>query len=77
MKVNIFPSDAVDFFMRSLAKIKQDREKEAHKVSGNLRAIVAESTLKWDIIRKMISKVKSKYDDSTKPWAYSSVNISF
>ncbi|CAN8192029.1 unnamed protein product [Coccothraustes coccothraustes] len=31
MNVNIFPSDAVDFFMRSLSKIKQDREKEAHK----------------------------------------------
>ncbi|NXE67494.1 CP3A9 protein, partial [Calcarius ornatus] len=31
MNVNIFPRDAVDFFMRSLAKIKQDREKEAHK----------------------------------------------
>ncbi|NXI12032.1 CP3AD protein, partial [Irena cyanogastra] len=31
MNINIFPSDAVDFFMRSLAKIKQEREKEAHK----------------------------------------------
>lgn len=46
MNVNIFPKDAVDFFMRSVAKIKQEREKEPHKVSGNLRAIVAESTLK-------------------------------
>lgn len=46
MGVSFFPTDAVDFFMRSLAKIKQEREKEAHKVSGNLRAIVAESTLK-------------------------------
>lgn len=46
MNVNIFPNDAVDFFMRSLAKIKKDREKEVHKVSRNLRAIVAESTLK-------------------------------
>lgn len=33
MKVSFFPRDAVDFFMRSLSKIKQDREKEAHKVS--------------------------------------------
>lgn len=67
MNVNIFPKDAVDFFMRSVAKIKQEREKEPHKVSGNLRAIVAESTLKRNIIRMMLSKVKPKYNDSTKP----------
>lgn len=77
MNVNFFPKDAVDFFMRSVAKIKQDREKELHKVSGNLRAIVAESTLKWNIIRVMLSKVKPKYNDSTKPRGYSSVNTSF
>lgn len=46
MNVNLFPSDAVDFFMRSIAKIKEEREKEPHKVSRNLRAIVAESTLR-------------------------------
>lgn len=33
MNVSVFPSDAVDFFMRSIAKIKQDREKETQKVS--------------------------------------------
>lgn len=33
MNVSFFPRDAVDFFMRSLSKIKQDREKETHKVS--------------------------------------------
>ncbi|XP_059717841.1 cytochrome P450 3A21-like [Haemorhous mexicanus] len=31
MKIHVFPSNGLDFFMRSLAKIKQDREKEAHK----------------------------------------------
>lgn len=44
MNINILPNNAVDFFLRSIAKIKQEREKEDHKVSGNLRAIVAEST---------------------------------
>lgn len=46
MNISFFPNDAVDFFMRSIAKIKQEREKEAHKVSGNLRAIVAGSRLR-------------------------------
>ncbi|NXG35436.1 CP3A9 protein, partial [Dromaius novaehollandiae] len=31
MNVSFFPSDAVDFFMRSISKIKKDREKEIHK----------------------------------------------
>ncbi|NWH58595.1 CP3AO protein, partial [Geococcyx californianus] len=31
MNVNFFPNDVVDFFMRSITKIKQDREKENHK----------------------------------------------
>ncbi|KFQ76016.1 Cytochrome P450 3A9, partial [Phaethon lepturus] len=33
MNVSFFPSDAVDFFMRSISKIKQDRAKETHKAS--------------------------------------------
>ncbi|RLW01623.1 hypothetical protein DV515_00007834 [Chloebia gouldiae] len=43
MNVNIFPSDAVDFFMRSLAKIKQDREKEAHKGRVDFLQLMIES----------------------------------
>lgn len=33
MNVSFFPKSAVDFFMRSISKIKKDREKETHKVS--------------------------------------------
>ncbi|XP_054499653.2 cytochrome P450 3A9-like [Agelaius phoeniceus] len=43
MNVNIFPNDAVDFFMRSLAKIKQDREKEAHKGRVDFLQLMIES----------------------------------
>ncbi|XP_021406099.1 cytochrome P450 3A9 [Lonchura striata] len=43
MNVNVFPSDAVDFFMRSLAKIKQDREKEAHKGRVDFLQLMIES----------------------------------
>ncbi|NXL77316.1 CP3AD protein, partial [Leptocoma aspasia] len=43
MNVNIFPSDAVDFFMRSLAKIKQEREKEAHKGRVDFLQLMIES----------------------------------
>ncbi|NXB95233.1 CP3AL protein, partial [Vidua chalybeata] len=43
MNINIFPSDAVDFFMRSLAKIKQDREKEAHKGRVDFLQLMIES----------------------------------
>uniref|UniRef100_A0A8C3NIV8 Cytochrome P450 3A n=1 Tax=Geospiza parvula TaxID=87175 RepID=A0A8C3NIV8_GEOPR len=43
MNVNIFPSDAVDFFMRTLAKIKQDREKEAHKGRVDFLQLMIES----------------------------------
>uniref|UniRef100_A0A8C3QLC3 Cytochrome P450 3A n=1 Tax=Cyanoderma ruficeps TaxID=181631 RepID=A0A8C3QLC3_9PASS len=43
MNVNIFPSDAVDFFMRSIAKIKQEREKEAHKGRVDFLQLMIES----------------------------------
>ncbi|NWW30693.1 CP3A9 protein, partial [Panurus biarmicus] len=43
MNVNIFPSDAVDFFMRSLNKIKQEREKEAHKGRVDFLQLMIES----------------------------------
>ncbi|NXP01108.1 CP3A9 protein, partial [Certhia brachydactyla] len=43
MNVNIFPSEAVDFFMRSLAKIKQEREKEAHKGRVDFLQLMIES----------------------------------
>ncbi|NXL24293.1 CP3AD protein, partial [Setophaga kirtlandii] len=43
MNVNIFPSDAVDFFMRSLDKIKKDREKEVHKGRVDFLQLMIES----------------------------------
>ncbi|NXQ17063.1 CP3AD protein, partial [Peucedramus taeniatus] len=43
MNINIFPNDVVDFFMRSLAKIKQDREKEAHKGRVDFLQLMIES----------------------------------
>ncbi|XP_005054484.2 PREDICTED: cytochrome P450 3A29-like [Ficedula albicollis] len=43
MNVNIFPKDAVDFFMRSVAKIKQEREKEAHKGRVDFLQLMIES----------------------------------
>jgi len=49
MNVSAFPSDAVDFFIRSISKIKQDREKETYKVNEhemNLLAVVTENTIK-------------------------------
>ncbi|XP_041893487.1 cytochrome P450 3A9-like [Corvus kubaryi] len=41
--VSFFPSDAVDFFMRSIAKIKQEREKEAHKGRVDFLQLMIES----------------------------------
>lgn len=38
MNVNFFPKDSVDFFARSISKIKKDREKHAHKVSKHVSA---------------------------------------
>ncbi|KFQ53624.1 Cytochrome P450 3A13, partial [Nestor notabilis] len=43
MNVSFFPGDAVDFFMRSLSKIKQDREKEAHKGRVDFLQLMIES----------------------------------
>ncbi|NXD61750.1 CP3A9 protein, partial [Eolophus roseicapillus] len=43
MKVSFFPSDAVDFLMRSISKIKQDREKETHKGRVDFLQLLVES----------------------------------
>ncbi|NXW15724.1 CP3A9 protein, partial [Circaetus pectoralis] len=43
MNVSFFPRNAVDFFMRSLSKIKQDREKEAHKGRVDFLQLMIES----------------------------------
>ncbi|NXA88140.1 CP3AD protein, partial [Melanocharis versteri] len=43
MNISFFPSDAVDFFMRSIAKIKQEREKEAHKGRVDFLQLMIES----------------------------------
>ncbi|NXS18720.1 CP3A9 protein, partial [Mystacornis crossleyi] len=40
---SFFPRDAVDFFMRSIAKIKQEREKEAHKGRVDFLQLMIES----------------------------------
>ncbi|NWW14971.1 CP3AL protein, partial [Falcunculus frontatus] len=41
--VSFFPKDAVDFFMRSIAKIKQEREKETHKGRVDFLQLMIES----------------------------------
>ncbi|NWX29333.1 CP3AD protein, partial [Notiomystis cincta] len=43
MNISIFPSDAVDFFMRSITKIKQEREKEAHEGRVDFLQLMIES----------------------------------
>ncbi|XP_014801689.1 PREDICTED: cytochrome P450 3A9-like [Calidris pugnax] len=43
MNVSFFPKDAVDFFMRSISKIKQDREKEPHKGRVDFLQLMIES----------------------------------
>ncbi|NXM05046.1 CP3A9 protein, partial [Tyrannus savana] len=43
MNFSFFPADAVDFFMRSIAKIKKDREKEAHKGRVDFLQLMIES----------------------------------
>ncbi|NXO85954.1 CP3A9 protein, partial [Sitta europaea] len=43
MNVSIFPNDAVDFFLRSIAKIKQEREKEDHKGRVDFLQLMIES----------------------------------
>ncbi|KFU86671.1 Cytochrome P450 3A24, partial [Chaetura pelagica] len=41
--VSFFPSDAVDFFIRSISKIKQDREKKGHKGRVDFLQLMLES----------------------------------
>ncbi|NXK34917.1 CP3AL protein, partial [Piprites chloris] len=43
MNFSFFPTDAVDFFMRSIAKIKKEREKEAHKGRVDFLQLMIES----------------------------------
>ncbi|NWU55221.1 CP3A9 protein, partial [Dromas ardeola] len=43
MNVSVFPSDAVDFFMRSISKIRQDREKETHQGRVDFLQLMIES----------------------------------
>ncbi|XP_032560331.1 cytochrome P450 3A9-like [Chiroxiphia lanceolata] len=43
MNVSFFPADSVDFFMRSIDKIKKDREKEAHKGRVDFLQLMIES----------------------------------
>ncbi|NXM36934.1 CP3A9 protein, partial [Oxyruncus cristatus] len=43
MNLSFFPTDAVDFFMRSIAKIKKEREKEAHKGRVDFLQLMIES----------------------------------
>ncbi|NXF72909.1 CP3AD protein, partial [Sclerurus mexicanus] len=43
MNMSFFPADAVDFFMRSIARIKQEREKETHKGRVDFLQLMIES----------------------------------
>ncbi|NXA49403.1 CP3AC protein, partial [Nothocercus julius] len=43
MNVSFFPSDAVDFFMRSIAKIKKNREKETYQGRVDFLQMMIES----------------------------------
>uniref|UniRef100_A0A8C3LK22 unspecific monooxygenase n=1 Tax=Chrysolophus pictus TaxID=9089 RepID=A0A8C3LK22_CHRPC len=43
MNISFFPSDAVDFFLRSIDKIKKDREKETHKGRVDFLQMMIES----------------------------------
>ncbi|NXH13437.1 CP3AO protein, partial [Bucco capensis] len=43
MNIGFLPSSAVDFFMRSIAKIKKDREKEPHKGRVDFLQLMIES----------------------------------
>ncbi|NXP18599.1 CP3A9 protein, partial [Scytalopus superciliaris] len=43
MNVSFFPSDAVDFFMRSISRIKQERERETHKGRVDFLQLMIES----------------------------------
>ncbi|POI22916.1 hypothetical protein CIB84_013336, partial [Bambusicola thoracicus] len=52
MNISFFPSDAVDFFMRSIDKIKKDRERETH-------------TGRVDFLQMMIESQKSDSNGSS------------
>ncbi|XP_042720638.1 cytochrome P450 3A9-like [Lagopus leucura] len=43
MNISLFPSDAVDFFLRSIDKIKKDRERETHKGRVDFLQMMIES----------------------------------
>ncbi|NXG02875.1 CP3A9 protein, partial [Sakesphorus luctuosus] len=43
MNLSFFPADAVDFFMRSISKIKQEREKDTHKGRVDFLQLMIES----------------------------------
>ncbi|XP_052536040.1 cytochrome P450 3A9-like [Tympanuchus pallidicinctus] len=43
MNISFFPSDAVDFFLRSIDKIKKDRERETHKGRADFLQMMIES----------------------------------
>ncbi|NWX16379.1 CP3AO protein, partial [Aegotheles bennettii] len=43
MNISFFPAGAVDFFMRSISKIKQDREKDVHKGRVDFLQLMIES----------------------------------
>ncbi|KFQ31703.1 Cytochrome P450 3A9, partial [Mesitornis unicolor] len=43
MNVSFFPSDSVDFFMRSISKIKHEREKDTHKGRVDFLQLMIES----------------------------------
>ncbi|NWI63515.1 CP3A9 protein, partial [Todus mexicanus] len=43
MNVNFFPKSAVNFFLRSISKIKEDREKETHKGRVDFLQLMIES----------------------------------
>ncbi|NP_001290080.1 cytochrome P450 3A37 [Meleagris gallopavo] len=62
MNVSFFPSDAVDFFLRSIDKIKKDREKETHK--GRV-----------DFLQMMIESQKSDSDGKNSHKALSDIEV--
>ncbi|NWU27803.1 CP3A9 protein, partial [Dyaphorophyia castanea] len=57
--VSFFPNDAVDFFMRSIAKIKEEREKEVHKGRVDFLQLMIES-------QRSASQGKNEANDSYK-----------
>lgn len=45
MDVNFFPKDAIEFFTKSIARMKEDREKEAKGVSRTLPVMMPKNIL--------------------------------